>query len=141
ITAHGSTETAIEALKSGAFDFVSKPVDLVKLRALVQSALKLSITPAAVPSKASEATARIVGNSRSMQALRQQIMKVARSQAPVFISGESGSGKELVARAIHMEGPRKDREFVAINCGAIPAELMESEFFGHRKGSFTGADQ
>ncbi|MDY6984431.1 MAG: sigma-54 dependent transcriptional regulator, partial [Pseudomonadota bacterium] len=141
ITAHGSTETAIEALKSGAFDFVSKPVDLVKLRALVQSALKLSVQPTAVPSKASEATARIVGNSRAMQALRQQIMKVARSQAPVFISGESGSGKELVARAIHMEGPRKDREFVAINCGAIPAELMESEFFGHRKGSFTGADQ
>jgi two-component system response regulator PilR (NtrC family) len=141
ITAHGSTETAIEALKSGAFDFVSKPVDLVKLRALVQSALKLSLTPAATPSKPSEAATRIIGNSRSMQALRQQIMKVARSQAPVFISGESGSGKELVARAIHFEGPRKDREFVAINCGAIPAELMESEFFGHRKGSFTGADQ
>lgn len=141
ITAHGSTETAIEALKSGAFDFVSKPVDLVKLRALVQSALKLSVTPVAAPSKTSEATTRIVGNSRSMQALKQQILKVARSQAPVFISGESGSGKELVARAIHMEGPRKDREFVAINCGAIPAELMESEFFGHRKGSFTGADQ
>ncbi|HEY0962689.1 MAG TPA: sigma-54 dependent transcriptional regulator [Pseudomonadales bacterium] len=141
ITAHGSTETAIEALKSGAFDFVSKPVDLVKLRALVQSALKLSAAPVAVPNKASEATTRIVGSSRSMQALKAQIMKVARSQAPVFISGESGSGKELVARAIHMEGPRKDREFVAINCGAIPAELMESEFFGHRKGSFTGADQ
>ncbi|MGV3591009.1 MAG: sigma-54-dependent transcriptional regulator [Gammaproteobacteria bacterium] len=141
ITAHGSTETAIEALKSGAFDFVSKPVDLVKLRALVQSALKLSVPPVAAPSRASEATTRIVGNSRSMQALKQQILKVARSQAPVFISGESGSGKELVARAIHMEGPRKDREFVAINCGAIPAELMESEFFGHRKGSFTGADQ
>jgi two-component system response regulator PilR (NtrC family) len=141
ITAHGSTETAIDALKSGAFDFVSKPVDLLKLRALVQSALKLSVAPVAAPSKASEATTRIIGNSRSMQALRQQIMKVARSQAPVFISGESGSGKELVARAIHLEGPRKDREFVAINCGAIPAELMESEFFGHRKGSFTGADQ
>jgi two-component system, NtrC family, response regulator PilR len=141
ITAHGSTETAIEALKSGAFDFVSKPVDLMKLRALVQSALKLSSTPPATPSKAADTITRIIGNSRSMQALKQQIHKVARSQAPVFISGESGSGKELVARAIHMEGPRKDREFVAINCGAIPAELMESEFFGHRKGSFTGADQ
>lgn len=141
ITAHGSTETAIEALKSGAFDFVSKPVDLVKLRALVQSALKLSVTPAAAPVRNAEATTKIVGNSRSMQALKQQILKVARSQAPVFISGESGSGKELVARAIHMEGPRKDHDFVAINCGAIPAELMESEFFGHRKGSFTGADQ
>jgi two-component system response regulator PilR (NtrC family) len=141
ITAHGSTETAIEALKSGAFDFVSKPVDLVKLRALVQSALKLSVAPPAAPNRSAETTTKIIGNSRSMQALKQQILKVARSQAPVFISGESGSGKELVARAIHMEGPRKDRDFVAINCGAIPAELMESEFFGHRKGSFTGADQ
>ncbi len=141
ITAHGSTETAIEALKSGAFDFVSKPVDLMKLRELVQSALKLSPALPAAPSKATEAATKIIGNSRSMQALKQQILKLARSQAPVFISGESGSGKELVARAIHMEGPRKDREFVAINCGAIPAELMESEFFGHRKGSFTGADQ
>ena len=141
ITAHGSTETAIEALKSGAFDFVSKPVDLMKLRALVQSALKLSVTPPTAPAKPTETTMKIIGNSRSMQALKQQILKVARSQAPVFISGETGSGKELVARAIHMEGPRKDREFVAINCGAIPAELMESEFFGHRKGSFTGADQ
>jgi two-component system response regulator PilR (NtrC family) len=141
ITAHGSTETAIEALKSGAFDFVSKPVDLMKLRALVQSALKLSVPPQPTPSRTAETTTKIVGNSRSMQALKQQILKVARSQAPVFISGESGSGKELVARAIHMEGPRKDRDFVAINCGAIPAELMESEFFGHRKGSFTGAEQ
>ena len=141
ITAHGSTETAIDALKSGAFDFVSKPVDLMKLRTLVQSALKLSDTPPAAPMKSSDATTRIIGTSRAMQALKQQILKVARSQAPVFISGESGSGKELVARAIHMEGPRKDHEFVAINCGAIPAELMESEFFGHRKGSFTGAEQ
>jgi two-component system response regulator PilR (NtrC family) len=141
ITAHGSTETAIEALKSGAFDFVSKPVDLMKLRALVQSALKLSVAPQAAPSRATEPMTQIVGKSRSMQALKQQILKVARSQAPVFISGESGSGKELVARAIHMEGPRKDKDFVAINCGAIPAELMESEFFGHRKGSFTGAEQ
>lgn len=140
ITAHGSTETAIVALKSGAFDFVSKPVDLTKLRNLVTSALKLS-QPAPRESGTGPTLARIVGASRSIQSLRQQISKLARSQAPIFISGESGSGKELVARAIHAEGPRKDKEFVAINCGAIPSELMESEFFGHRKGSFTGADQ
>jgi two-component system response regulator PilR (NtrC family) len=139
ITAHGSTETAITALKSGAFDFVSKPVDLQKLRALVTSALKLS-QPTAKDSR-NPVLNKIVGESRIIQALRQQIGKLARSQAPVFISGESGSGKELVARAIHAEGPRKDKEFIAINCGAIPSELMESEFFGHRKGSFTGADQ
>jgi two-component system, NtrC family, response regulator PilR len=140
ITAHGSTETAISALKSGAFDFVSKPVDLTKLRNLVTSALKLS-QPTPLEAISSSPLKRIVGNSRSIDLLRQQISKLARSQAPVFISGESGSGKELVARAIHAEGPRKDREFVAINCGAIPSELMESEFFGHRKGSFSGADQ
>jgi two-component system response regulator PilR (NtrC family) len=142
ITAHGSTQTAIEALKSGAFDFVSKPVDLLKLRTLVQSALKLSVPPPQPGGESTDATRTgIIGNSKSMQYLKQQIAKLARSQAPVFISGESGSGKELVARAIHAQGPRKDREFVAINCGAIPAELMEREFFGHRKGSFTGADQ
>lgn len=141
ITAHGSTETAIEALKSGAFDFVSKPVDLMKLRNLVQSALKLSAALSVAPGKTADTLTNIIGTSRLMQALKQQIHKLARSQAPVFISGESGSGKELVARAIHAEGPRKDREFVAINCGAIPTELMESEFFGHRKGSFTGAEQ
>jgi two-component system response regulator PilR (NtrC family) len=139
ITAHGSTETAIIALKSGAFDFVSKPVDLMKLRSLVASALKLSEAP--VDQEPVDQTQRIVGNSRAMKALRLQIGKLARSQAPVFISGESGSGKDLVARAIHASGPRKDKEFIAINCGAIPGELMESEFFGHRKGSFTGADQ
>lgn len=140
ITAHGSTETAITALKSGAFDFVSKPVDLIKLRAMVTSALKLS---QASPKDTRNNTAhnRIIGTSKALGFLRQQISKLARSQAPVFISGESGSGKELVARAIHAEGPRKDKEFVAINCGAIPSELMESEFFGHRKGSFTGAEQ
>jgi two-component system response regulator PilR (NtrC family) len=138
ITAHGSTETAIIALKSGAFDFVSKPVDLMKLRSLISSALKLSEAP--VGQEPHDQTQRIVGNSKAMTALRQQISKLARSQAPVFISGESGSGKELVARAIHASGPRKDRDFIAINCGAIPGELMESEFFGHKKGSFTGAD-
>lgn len=141
ITAHGSTETAIEALKSGAFDFVSKPVDLMKLRDLVQSALKLSATSTIALGKTPDTLTNIIGTSKSMQALKQQIHKLARSQAPVFISGESGSGKELVARAIHAVGPRKDREFVAINCGAISTELMESEFFGHRKGSFTGAEQ
>jgi two-component system response regulator PilR (NtrC family) len=140
ITAHGSTEAAITALKSGAFDFVSKPVDLTKLRDLVTSALRLS-QPAPKEPPHGSTLDRLIGASRSMKALRQQIGKLARSQAPVFISGESGSGKELVARAIHAEGPRKDKEFVAINCGAIPSELMESEFFGHRKGSFTGAEQ
>lgn len=139
ITAHGSTETAIAALKSGAFDFVSKPVDLQKLRALVNSALKLSDPPS--PAAREPALDGIVGESRAIRALRQQIVKLARSQAPVFISGESGAGKELVARAIHAAGPRADKDFIAINCGAIPGELMESEFFGHRKGSFTGADQ
>lgn len=140
ITAHGSTETAINALKSGAFDFVSKPVDLMKLRNLVSSALKLTQT-ATREGSGSNMLKHIVGRSPAINALRQQIGKLARSQAPVFISGESGSGKELVARAIHAEGPRREKEFIAINCGAIPTELLESEFFGHRKGSFTGADQ
>ncbi len=140
ITAFGSAETAVSALKAGAFDFVSKPVDLMKLRSLVQSALKLS-QPQPSAEKQQLPADNLIGTSAAIVALKQQITKLARSQAPVFISGESGSGKELVARAIHNLGPRKDKEFVAINCGAIPAELMESEFFGHRKGSFTGADQ
>jgi two-component system, NtrC family, response regulator PilR len=140
ITAFGSTETAIAALKAGAFDFVSKPVDLLKLRSLVQSALKLS--QQVIPAESTQPTVvGIIGQSVPIQALKQQIQKLARSQAPVFISGESGSGKELTARAIHSLGPRKEKDFIAINCGAIPAELMESEFFGHKKGSFTGADQ
>ncbi len=140
ITAFGSAETAVSALKAGAFDFVSKPVDLQKLRSLVQSALKLS-QAAAPAEKLQSPTDNIIGLAPSVLALKQQISKLARSQAPVCIAGESGSGKELVARAIHDSGPRKEKEFVAINCGAIPAELMESEFFGHKKGSFTGADQ
>jgi two-component system, NtrC family, response regulator PilR len=140
ITAFGSTETAIAALKAGAFDFVSKPVDLLKLRSLVQSALKLS-QQVTTSESAQPAVEGIIGQSAAIQALKQQIQKLARSQAPVFISGESGSGKELTARAIHNLGPRKEKDFIAINCGAIPAELMESEFFGHKKGSFTGADQ
>src|SRR5688572_12625682 len=141
ITAHGSTETAITALKSGAFDFLSKPVDLPKLRILVHSALKLNQPEQAIQGRSIKSDSAIIGQSKVMLGLKQQIAKLARSQAPVFIFGESGSGKELVARAIHAEGPRKDNNFVAINCGAIPTELMESEFFGHKKGSFTGAEQ
>ncbi len=141
ITAHGSTETAIIALKSGAFDFVSKPVDLMKLRSLVNTALKLNHEPSKETTSDEHQPMHIVGDSKQIKALKTQISKLARSQAPVFISGESGSGKELAARAIHALGPRKDKAFVAINCGAIPSELMESEFFGHLKGSFTGADK
>ncbi|MDO9317348.1 MAG: sigma-54 dependent transcriptional regulator [Gammaproteobacteria bacterium] len=143
ITAHGNTETAIRALKAGAFDFVSKPVDLQKLRDLVNSALKLSLhspAPLAVATKASREV-NITGNSTTIRNLRQQIARLARSQAPVFIYGESGSGKELAARSIHNQSARADGPFVAVNCGAIPAGLMESELFGHVKGSFTGADK
>ena len=139
ITAHGSTETAISALKSGAFDFVSKPVDIRKLREMVSTALKLEHELPTKTEKISDTQLNIVGKSPQISKLKEQIIKLARSQAPVFISGESGSGKELVARAIHAQGPRRDKDFVPINCGAIPTELMESEFFGHKKGSFTGA--
>ena len=132
ITAHGNVETAVQALKLGAFDFISKPLDLQNLRNIVQSALKLG-------EAGSDAGSRLLGDSPTMQQLREMVAKVARSQAPVHISGESGTGKELVARLIHDSGPRKDGPFVPVNCGAIPTELMESEFFGHRKGSFTGA--
>jgi len=137
ITAHGSLDTAIHALKAGAFDFLTKPVDLGRLRELVGSALRLHMTP----SNENSIDNRLLGNSPPMQALRKQIGKLARSQAPIYISGESGSGKELVARLIHEQGPRIDKPFVPVNCGAIPTELMESEFFGHRKGSFTGAHE
>ena len=134
ITAFGSMDTAIEALKLGAFDFVSKPVALPRLREMVHQALKLNTTqPASISST------NLLGQSRAIEALRHQIHKVARSQAPVYISGESGSGKELVARMVHQLSPRADAPFVPVNCGAIPAELMESEFFGHKKVSFTGA--
>lgn len=134
ITAYGSLDTAISALKAGAFDFVTKPVDLNRLRELVSTALRLRPSTPEVPSDS-----RLLGNSPPMKTLRKQIGKLARSQAPVYISGESGSGKELVARLIHEQGARAERPFVPVNCGAIPSELMESEFFGHKKGSFSGA--
>jgi len=134
ITAHGNMETAIETLKAGAFDFISKPVDLKVLRNLVKSALKLAERP-----KPGSAQSMLLGNSAIMEKTRQIISKLARSQAPVYISGPSGAGKELAARLIHEQGPRADQPFVPVNCGAIPPELMESEFFGHSKGSFTGA--
>ncbi|MCK9563199.1 MAG: sigma-54 dependent transcriptional regulator [Bacteroidales bacterium] len=134
ITAHGNTELAVECLKAGAFDFVSKPVELARLRSMVKTALQLRGEQALPVSEAG-----LTGDSPVMTHLREQIGRVSRSQAPIFISGESGTGKELVARAIHYLGPRASGPFIPVNCGAIPTELMESEFFGHRKGSFTGA--
>lgn len=138
ITAYGNMESAVRALKSGAFDFVSKPVDLSVLRKLVTSAIKLP-QQSNETSSDTTGTYNLLGNSAPMEELRRKISKLARSQAPVFIHGESGCGKELAARLIHIQGARSENAFVAVNCGAIPAELMESEFFGHRKGSFTGA--
>ena len=143
ITAYGSMDSAITALKTGAFDFVSKPVELPRLRELVESALRLPSEPASdsIDEGALNHEEQLLGDSPEIDGLRRQARKVARSQAPVYISGESGSGKELVARLIHEHGPRREHPFVPVNCGAIPAELMESEFFGHRKGSFTGATE
>ncbi len=148
ITAHGNMELAIQAMKAGAYDFVSKPVSLEKLRSLVEHGLQTAgkalpaedstdsdITDGASPDE----RYRIIGNSPQIRELRQAIKKFARSQAPVFIEGPSGTGKELVARQIHRQSARADAPFVAVNCGAIPSELMESELFGHVKGSFTGA--
>ena len=132
ITAHGNVETAVQALKLGAFDFISKPLDLGNLRTIVSNALR--VRPAGTGSGS-----KLLGESGRMRELRGMIEKVAQSQAPIHISGESGTGKELVARMIHECGPRAEGPFVPVNCGAIPAELVESEFFGHRKGSFTGA--
>ncbi|MBK7250619.1 MAG: sigma-54-dependent Fis family transcriptional regulator [Gammaproteobacteria bacterium] len=136
ITAHGNVESAVRALKVGAFDFVSKPLDLGNLRKLVSSAIRLAGRSGG---ETSSHAPRLLGESAAMRELREMIARVARSQAPVHISGESGTGKELVARLIHDSGPRTDGPFVPVNCGAIPTELMESEFFGHRRGSFTGA--
>ncbi|MGJ0516321.1 MAG: sigma-54-dependent transcriptional regulator [Methylomicrobium sp.] len=136
ITAHGNMDTAITAMKKGAFDFISKPVDLLTLRQLVGNALKLK-AHTAVKDRRMRHT--LLGESQVMRDIRSKIAKLASSQAPVYIYGESGAGKELVARLIHQQSTRSDKPFVAINCGAIPLELMESEFFGHKKGSFTGA--
>jgi two-component system response regulator PilR (NtrC family) len=141
ITAHGNMESAVQALKAGAFDFVSKPVDLQILRRLVQTALKLEQGGKAgrTTENAAPRGPLLLGESHAIKQIRTLIERLARSQAPVYISGESGTGKELAARLIHRQGPRSDRSFIAVNCGAIPQELMESEFFGHIKGSFTGA--
>jgi two-component system, NtrC family, response regulator PilR len=143
ITAHGSTENAVAALKAGAFDYLAKPVSLQQLRTLVRSALKL---PRHAPARKSESDVEpapqcpaLIGDSVAMRTTRDLITKLARSQAPVHITGESGSGKELAARLIHDAGPRTEGPFTAVNCGAIPENLMESEFFGHKKGAFTGA--
>jgi two-component system response regulator PilR (NtrC family) len=145
ITAHGSTENAVAALKAGAFDYLAKPVSLDQLRMLVRSALKL---PRPVARRAQDEDAapgapgapQLIGRSEPMQAVRSMIERLARTQAPIHISGESGSGKELAARLVHLRGPRSDGPFVPVNCGAIPENLMESEFFGYRKGAFTGAN-
>ena len=134
ITAFGSAENAVAALKAGAFDYLAKPVALEQLRALVKQALK-------VPEKTQPASSyRLLGESQAIEQVRGLIERLAKSQAPVFVNGESGSGKELAARTIHMNGPRGEQPFVAVNCGAIPENLIESEFFGYRKGAFTGAE-
>jgi two-component system response regulator PilR (NtrC family) len=141
ITAYGNVDAAVNALKAGAFDFVSKPVDIQMLRGLVRTALRLADEKrnGGGAAKAGDAGDRLIGDSTAMQQVRATIGKLARNQAPVYIAGESGVGKELVARLIHEQGPRASGPFIPVNCGAIPSELMESEFFGHRKGSFTGA--
>lgn len=137
ITAHGNVDLAVQALKSGAFDFVSKPLKLRVLRDLVTAAIKLSPRKTHKPERRSRD--KLLGETDVMRDLRGKIAKLARSQAPVYISGESGTGKELVAKLIHDLGARAEKNFVPVNCGAIPAELVESEFFGHKKGAFTGA--
>jgi two-component system, NtrC family, response regulator PilR len=141
ITAYGNVDAAVNALKAGAFDFVSKPVDIQMLRGLVRTALRLAEEKrsGAAAAKTGDSSERLIGDSAAMQQVRATIRKLSRNQAPVYIAGESGVGKELVARLIHEQGPRASGPFVPVNCGAIPSELMESEFFGHRKGSFTGA--
>ena len=137
ITAFGSAENAVVALKTGAFDYVEKPVTPEKVRSLVRSALRVPDVPASKPAKGPRG---LIGESTAMRQVRALIDKVARSQAPVFISGDTGTGKEVAARLIHAQGPRAEAPFIAVNCGAIPETLMESEFFGYKKGAFTGAD-
>jgi len=137
ITAHASVDVAIKAMKKGAFDFLTKPVDLQALRQLIGNALQISELQGVSKERRTRDT--LLGESAAMREIRSKIQKVARNQAPIYISGESGSGKELVAKLIHQQSPRADKAFVAINCGAIPPELMESEFFGHKRGSFSGA--
>jgi two-component system response regulator PilR (NtrC family) len=139
ITAHGNVESAVRALKLGAFDFVSKPLDLGVLRKLVGSAIRLGDRSDIDSATANIRGPSLIGSSAAMEQLREMIARVARSQAPVHIFGESGTGKELVARLVHASGARHDGPFIAVNCGAIPTELMESELFGHKRGSFTGA--
>ena len=147
ITAHGSAENAVEALKAGAFDYLTKPVDLRQFRSVVATALgRVAGKPAPRREEAAgkgkgQALARLAGPSAAMEQVRELIRKVGRSMAPVLLQGESGTGKELVARAIHGEGSRADQPFVAVNCGAIPEQLLEAEFFGYRKGAFTGANE
>jgi two-component system response regulator PilR (NtrC family) len=136
ITAHGSAENAVAALKAGAFDYIAKPVSLEQLRTLVKSALSL-----AQPADDKSGDIQLLGGSEAMSQVRQLIDKLSRSEAPVYISGESGSGKELAARLIHEKSARRSGPFVPVNCGAIPENLMESEFFGYKKGAFTGAEQ
>jgi two-component system response regulator PilR (NtrC family) len=138
ITAYGSTESAVAALKAGAFDYLSKPISLDQLRSLIKSALAL---PQSAKSPAVHASGRqLLGDSPPIVQIRAMIEKLSRSQAPVYISGESGTGKELAARLIHDNGSRREKPFVPVNCGAIPENLMESEFFGYKKGAFTGAE-
>ncbi len=137
ITAHGSADNAVSALKAGAFDYLTKPISLKQLRPVVESALKLSVQSG----KSQPNTIEMIGDSEQIRSVRSMIEKLARSQAPVYISGESGSGKELAAKLIHQNSSRKDGAFIAVNCGAIPENLMESEFFGYKKGAFTGANQ
>jgi two-component system response regulator PilR (NtrC family) len=138
ITAYGSAENAVAALKAGAFDYVSKPVGLEQLRALVRSAVALP-GRAEAPARDQRLHRRLLGESAPLVRVREMIAKLARTQAPVYISGESGTGKELAARLIHENGARREKAFVPVNCGAIPENLMESEFFGYKKGAFTGA--
>jgi two-component system response regulator PilR (NtrC family) len=140
ITAFGSAENAVAALKAGAFDYVSKPVGLEQLRALVRAALSLPDRGEA-PARDKRLLGRLLGESPPLVHAREMIVKLARTQAPVYISGESGTGKELAARLIHENGARRERAFVPVNCGAIPENLMESEFFGYKKGAFTGAQE